>query len=41
MAKGGRTAPHKLELAVWRDKGDGAIRVELAELDALVELAVV
>jgi hypothetical protein len=33
--------PHELELAVGRDEGDGVLGLELAELDALVELAVV
>mmetsp|Transcript_14780 Transcript_14780/g.44503 ORF Transcript_14780/g.44503 Transcript_14780/m.44503 type:complete len:339 (+) Transcript_14780:202-1218(+) len=32
---------HELELAVGRDKGDGAVRVELAEAHAAVEGAVV
>jgi len=34
-------APHELEFAVGRDEADRAVDVELAELDALMELAVV
>ena len=33
--------PHELEFPVRRDEGDGVLGLELAELDALVELAVV
>lgn len=36
----GSTVPHELELAVWRNEGDYAVRVKLTQLDALVELAV-
>ena len=36
----GRAVPHQLELAVGRDEADDAVAVELAQLDALVELAV-
>jgi len=38
---GGRPVAHQLKLAVGRDERDGPVRVKLAELDALVELAVV
>ncbi|RUP45571.1 hypothetical protein BC936DRAFT_148003 [Jimgerdemannia flammicorona] len=33
--------PHQLEFAIGRDKTDCTIAVKLAELDALVELAIV
>lgn len=36
----GGAVAHELELAVGRDEGDDAVRVELAQLDALVELAI-
>jgi hypothetical protein len=36
----GGPVPHQLELAVWRDEADDAVAVELAQLHALVELAV-
>lgn len=33
--------PHEFKLPVGRNEGDGVFRLELAQLDALVELAVV
>jgi hypothetical protein len=33
--------PHEFEFSVGRDEADAVLRLELAELDALVELAVV
>lgn len=36
----GGAVAHQFEFAVGRDEGDGAVGVELAQFDALVELAV-
>lgn len=36
----GGAVAHELELAIGRDEGDDAIGIELAQLDALVELAI-
>ena len=34
-------SPHQLVLSVRRDEGDGVLGLELAELDALMELAII